>query len=107
MDSVFTLRDALAIVKYGDLQCLRLAKTCADEDGIKAVCEEGVEGDIIAHMGITMDDDTHFFDIANLSGHDLLWQTVLWNTIAQHAATLCLHLENLNGKTHTRQVGAS
>ena len=52
-------------------------------------------------MGVTVDDDTHLLDIADFASHDLLGQTVFRNAVAQHAATLSLHLENLDGKTHT------
>ena len=46
-----------------------------------------------------MDDDTHFLDVADLTGYHLFGQTVFGNAIAQHSATLGFHLEYLDGKS--------
>ncbi len=104
--SAITLRDATAILPDRYFERLWLTKSRADKDSVKALCKEAFDSNIFSNMSIAVNHHSHLLDIAYLMCHDLFWQTIFGNAIAQNAATLCFYLEYLHSKSHTREVAS-
>lgn len=76
------LGDTAAVLPDRNLQRLRLAESRADEDSVEALFEEAVDGNLYTDMRVTVDHHTHLLDIADLTSHHLLGQSVFRDTIA-------------------------
>src|SRR5579875_326436 len=78
--------------------------TDSDIDGVKALREEIIDGEVASELDVGLEFDTQLPDVVQFTIHHIFRQAILRNAIAQHAARLRLHLENLAVMPFERQV---